>query len=240
MISGHITICKIYNDGAKEVVLDKANLITVGLGTSFCDLIQSKGSNDAGDFAPGYFQVGTGQIGGALLTTSAIFYQLSSPFSWEEYGEDTDIDVEERYRCFNASTDNGGVSYSELLLTSSVYSSMIYSGIDGFFGVLPPSRRTKYLMDSYESEIVMDEKTGNGQAITELGLFIKNPRGLSEDSPLLVAYKRFDAINKNPTFTIVVHWTIGYLGVSNATDYVYTGVALDSSRIDSIQNRRGY
>lgn len=240
MISGHITICKIYNDGAKEVVLDKANLITVGLGASFSDLLQAKGSKEAGDFAPGYFQVGTGQIGGTGLTTSAMFYQLSSPFSWEEYGEDTDIDVEERYRCFNASTDNGGISYSELLLTSSVYSSITYSGIDGFFGVLDPSRKTKFILDSFESEIVLDEKTGNGQSISELGLFIKNPRGLSEDSPLLIAYKKFDAISKNPTFTIVVHWTIGYLGVSNQPDYVYTGAAMDPRMTDSIQNRRGY
>ena len=223
MISGHITICKIYKDGTQETVLDKANLITAGLGSSLADLLQSNGSKEVGDYAPGYFQVGTGSIGYTGLTTSSIFYQLSSPFSWEDYGEDTEVDVEKLYRCFNASTDNGGISYSELLLTSAVYSSIAYSGVDGFFGVLAPNRKTKFFMDSFESEIVLDEKTGNGKSISEVGLFIKNPRGLSADSPLLVAYKRFDAIAKTPTFTIVIYWTIGYLGVSNSGDYVYTG-----------------
>jgi len=223
MISGHITICKIYNDGTKETVLDKANLITGGLGSSLSDLLQGKGSHRVGDYAPGYFQVGTGQIGYTGLETSAFFYQLSSPFSWEAYGEDTEVDVEKRYRCFNASTDDGGISYSELLLTSATYSSIIYSGVDGYFGVLSPNRKTKFFMDSFESEIVLDEKTGNGTSITELGLFIKNPRGLAEDSPLLVAYKKFTAIPKTSSFTIVIYWTIGFLGMSNSGDNVFTG-----------------
>jgi len=234
MISGHITICKIYNDGAKETVLDKANLITAGLGSSLSDLFQGKGSRYVEDYTPGYFQVGTGTIGYTGVEASAFFYQLSSPFSWEAYGEDTEVEVEKRYRCFNASTADGGISYSELLLTSAVYSSVISSGVDGYFGVLSPNRKTKFFMDSFESEIVLDEKTGNGESISELGLFINNPRGLAEDSPLLVAYKEFTAIPKTSSFTIVIYWTIGFLGVSNTGDNVFTGGARE---VDTI--RRG-
>ncbi|HIB85151.1 MAG TPA: hypothetical protein EYO59_11310, partial [Chromatiaceae bacterium] len=62
MISGHITICKVYKDGTKEVVLDKHNIITAGLGSSFLDIIQHNGSTWADDYRPRYFQVGTSSI----------------------------------------------------------------------------------------------------------------------------------------------------------------------------------
>ena len=44
MLSGHITICKVFTDGTQEVVLDKANMITAGMGSSFCDSLQGRGS----------------------------------------------------------------------------------------------------------------------------------------------------------------------------------------------------
>ena len=131
MTSGQITICKIYKDGTKEVVLDKSNLITIGLGASLSDMLQGYGSENSLDYSPLYFQVGTSYIDfdETPITTSGEFYRLSAPFDWPDYGDDTEINVEEAYRCFAASTDDGGVSYSEMLLTSSVYSSIIYSGI---------------------------------------------------------------------------------------------------------------
>jgi len=37
--------------------------------------------------------------------TSAYFYQLSAPISWDDYGHDTDVDVSEEYRMFLAESD---------------------------------------------------------------------------------------------------------------------------------------
>ena len=129
MISGHITICKIYKDGTEEKVLNRSNFITAGLGSSLSDLLEGKGSHNVDDYAPGYFQVGTGSIGYTGVATSAYFYQLSTPFDWQDYGRDTDQEVDKRYRCFVASSDDGGSTYNEMLLTSATYSSTIYSGI---------------------------------------------------------------------------------------------------------------
>jgi len=224
MISGHITVCKIFKDGTKEVVLDRENLITAGLGSSLADLLEGKGSDVIKDYAPRYFQVGTSTVDYDITdSASAVFFKLSSAFDWEEYGEDTEIPVVERYRCFVASTADYGRNYSELFLTSATFSSTIYSGTDDYFGRLQATRVTKWYMDSFESEIVLDEKSGNGKDITEVGLYIKNPRGLSEDSPLLIAYKKFNAISKEEEFSIIIHWSIGFLGVSNYPDRVYTG-----------------
>ena len=222
-ISGHITVCKVYKDGTSEVVVDRENLITAGLGYSFMNLLQGRGSSIQEDYTPRYFQVGTNDIGYAIDdSASSFFYRLSGPFDWADYGDDTDLIVEDRYRCFLASSLDE-ITYTELLLASAAPSAVIYSGTDEFFGTITPSRITKFVLDSFASEIILDEKTGNGQSISELGLFIKNPRGLAEDSPLLIAYKKFTAIPKTADFSIIIHWNIGFLGISNTGDNVFTG-----------------
>ena len=226
MISGHITVCKIYTDGTQETVLDRSNLVTAGLGSSFLDIQLNSASKEIEDYTPRYFQVGTNTIGyGSPHTreSSATFYQLSAPFDWSDYGEDTDLMLVKRYRGFNASTVDGGQSYNELLLTSATLSATIFSGVDQYFGEIKKTRVTKFFADSFESEIILDENSGNGKSISELGLFAKNPKGYSQDSPLLMAYKSFDPIAKTAEFSLVVHWTIGFLGLSTNVDDHYTG-----------------
>jgi len=232
MISGHVTVYKIYKDGTEETVLDKANLVTAGLGSSFLDIQQNAGSRFTSDYTPRYFQVGTDVItysgtreGDAIIPreSSATFYQLSAPFSWEDYGDDTDINLVKRYRGFNASTIDGGKTYTELLNTTAMLSAVVFSGEDQYFGEVTESKVTKFFVDSFESEIILDEKSGNGKNITELGLFAKNPKGFLRDSPLLMAYKDFPSVAKTEEFSLVIHWTIGFLGISNDVDRHYTG-----------------
>ena len=57
MIRGHITICKEYSDGRTEKVVDNANLITGGLGSSYIDILKGGGSRYTDDYQPYYFQV---------------------------------------------------------------------------------------------------------------------------------------------------------------------------------------
>ena len=200
MISGHITICKVYADGTREEVVHQSNLVTAGLGSSFIDIQRGSGSTHYLDYSPHYFQVGTGAIGyptAVAGSTSSTFYQLSSPLDWSDYGDDTDISVVKRYRGFNASVSpdvDSGNTYHELLNTSAPLSSTVFSGIDGYFGTVKDGRISKYFMDAFEAEIVIDENTANGQSISEIGLFSRNPKGFGKDSPLLMAYKTFAAI----------------------------------------------
>jgi hypothetical protein len=224
MISGHVTVCKVYKDGTQETVLDRANLITAGLGSSFLDIQQDAGSTYSDDYAPAYFQLGTDTIDyHTAWDTSTFFYQVCAPFGWSDYGEDTDLDIVERYRGFNASTVDGGASYTELLETSAPLSAITFSGEDQYFAKITEAKVSKIFMDSFEAQIVLDENTANGKAITEVGLFARNPKGYYEDSPLLMAYRSFAALNKTSEFSLIINWTIGFLGLTNNVDDHYTG-----------------
>ena len=228
MISGHVTIYKIYSNGTEEKVLDRANLVTAGLGSAFIDIQVGEGSIHSLDYAPHYFQIGTSDIGYTtpVRQASSTFYQLSAPLHWSGYGEDTDLKIDKVYRGFNASVSpdvDSGNTYHELLNTSASLSSIIFSGSDQYFASITEGYISKYFMDSFEAEIVLDENTANGIDISEVGLFAKNPKGFQEDSPLLMAYKKFTAVPKTKDFSIVIHWSIGFLGITDVVDRYFTG-----------------
>jgi len=228
MMRGHLTICKVYKDGTKETVLDKANLVTAGLGSSFVDIQHNSGSTYTTDYAPYYFQLGTSTIGyDTDSATSAYFYQVSTPLDWSAYGENTDLDIVKRYRGFYASSialePVSNQNWVELLNTSAPLSSTVFSGTDEYFSLIREGRVTKFFMDAFEAEIVLDEKTANGVSCTEIGLFARNPKGFYEDSPLLMAYRTFTAIPKTKDFSLVFHWTLGFLGLSTNIDDYYSG-----------------
>jgi hypothetical protein len=222
MIKGHITICKVYKDGTKETVLDRANMITAGLGSAFLDIQKGQGSRFPADYAPAYFQVGTGAPSFNAVDTSGFWYQVCAPLSWDQYGTDTDLDIQEKYRGFFASSING--AYQELEQTKAPLSSVVFSGEDGYFAEVVKGSVTKNFLDSFESQIVLDEKTANGLAITEIGLFARNPKGFYQESPLLMAYRSFNALNKTEQFSLVINWSIGFLGLdSNVDNHFHSG-----------------
>jgi len=228
MISGHVTIYKIYSNGTEEKVLDRANLVTAGLGSAFIDIQVGEGSIHSLDYAPHYFQIGTSDIGYTtpVRQASSTFYQLSAPLHWSGYGADTDLKIDKVYRGFNASVSpdvDSGNTYHELLNTSASLASVIFSGLDQYFASITEGYISKYFMDSFEAEIVLDENTANGIDISEVGLFAKNPKGFQEDSPLLMAYKNFTAVPKTKDFSIVIHWSIGFLGITDVVDRYFTG-----------------
>lgn len=224
MIKGHITICKVYSDGTQETVVNQANLITAGLGSSLVDIQMGGGSPHVDGYAPYYFQVGTNTIDYSTKfspNTSANFYTLSAPFGWQDYGDDTEFTLYKRYRGFYASSEGG--AYKEIFGTSAPLSSTIFSGSDEYFAPVTEGRVTKVFLDSFESEIVLDEDAANGKTISELGLFAKNPKGFKEDAPILMAYRSFAGVPKTKEFSLVIHWTIGFLGLSKNIDDHYTG-----------------
>jgi hypothetical protein len=231
MVKGHVTICKIYKDGTQEIVLDEDNLITAGLGYTLADIAMQAGSNFSTDYMPAYIQLGTDTIDyNTSLATSSYFYQVSAPFGFSDYGENTDLEIVERYRGALVSCTDINVSppsCSAMLFTDTFLSSTLYSGVDEYFAVVPPDSVTRFVLDSFEVAFTLNEDSGNGKAITELGLFSKNPKGLGQDSPLLIAYRKFTAINKTSDFSLVINWSIGFLGLSNNIDNFSTGGFID-------------
>ena len=230
-MKGHVTIYKVYKDGTKEVVEDSSNMITAGLGSSVVDLFQTGGSQNFNDYQPAYFQVGTNSIGyNSSLAASSFFYHLSAPLSWSNYGVDSNDTITTLRRGFNASTTDSGASYSEILFTDPTLSSTTFSATttkEAFVGV-GNSRKTKVYFDAVEIEIVLDETTANGNTISEIGLFSKNPKGLVRDTPLLMAYKKFTGIPKTKEYSLVFHWSLGFLGSSTQIDRVFTGTSEDN------------
>lgn len=224
MIKGHVTVCKVYADGTKETVLDKGNLITNGLGASLVDIQTGGGGSFVENYAPYYFQVGTDTVDYATkfsANVSSNFYRLSAAFDWEDYGQDTDCVIEKQYRGFYASS-NGG-AYAEMFGASAPLSSTIFSGTDEYFAKVTEGRITKFWLDSFEAEIILDEKSANGKTISELGLFAKNPKGFNQDSPLLMAYRSFAGVPKTKEFSLVIHWVVGFLGTTTNIDDHYAG-----------------
>ena len=217
MIKGHITICKVYKDGTKETVLDRANMITAGLGSSFLDIQKGEGSRFPSDYAPAYFQIGTGSPSFNAVDTSGFWYQVCAPLTWNQYGVDTELTIQEKYRGFYASSVIDG-GYNELEQVASPLSSVVFSGSDGYFADITKAAVTKHFLDSFEAQIVLDENTANGLAITEIGLFAKNPKGFYQDSPVMMAYRSFAALNKTKEFSLMINWTIGFLGLDSNVD----------------------
>ena len=227
MHKGHINICKIYSDGTTETVVDRANMLTTGMISSFLDIQQGLGSQDSLVYRPGYFQLGTSTLDvDVSLATSSSYYRLSAPFDWTDYGEDTDLLLYNRYRgLYASSTDPTGVApgWTEIFGTSAVVSATLFSGVDEYFAKVTDAKVTKYFLDGFEAQIVLDENTANGKDITEIGLFARNPKGFKEDTPLLMAYRSFAALTKTSDYSLVIRWSIGFLGVNNAIDPHYTG-----------------
>ena len=232
MIKGHVSVCKVYKDGTREVVVDKNNIITAGLGLAFLDMQQSIGSTDIRDYSPAYFQLGTDQIDYEGTEASSSFYQVCAPFTWVDYGEDSGLKICNKYRGFYTSSTDGGITYSELLNTSAGLSDVLLSGVDEDFACIPFENITKYRFDSFETSIYLDSDTANGKSISEIGLFAKNPKGYKQDSPILMAYNKFTAIPKQEDFDLEISWVIGFLGVASEIDNSYS----DGGSPDSITN----
>lgn len=217
MMKGHVTVCKVYTDGTEEVVVDESNMITAGLHDAFLDILHQAGSPFAENYRPRYYQFGTNTNTLPGDSTSSIFFGLSSPLSWTQYGSDSDMQLQKRYRAFPVY--NG----SELLFEDPSFSAISYSGVDEYFAEIGGEYSTRIYYDSFEAILTLDTNSGNGLTISEAGLFAKNPKGYSQDSPYLMAYKSFTGIPKTSDFSIIIRWSIGYVGISDTIDTKYNG-----------------
>jgi hypothetical protein len=217
MMQGHVTVCKVYKDGTEEIVVDESNMITAGLHDAFLDILHQAGSPFAEDYRPRYYQFGTGTNTLPSDDTSSIFFGLSSPLTWSEYGSDSDMKLQERYRVFPVSGS------SQVQFEDPTFSAISYSGTDEYFAEVGGEYSTRIFYDSFEAILTLDTNSGNGETISEAGLFAKNPKGYAQDSPYLMAYKSFSGISKTSDFSLIIRWNIGYVGISDTVDTKYNG-----------------
>ena len=204
-ITGHLKIIKVYKNKPEEVIFDDHNVIVSGMGVGLSHMFSGSGSDVITDYQIDRFQVG---LSGNDSAGSAI-YQLSGPLtSISEYGDvASNLGVVSAYQL-----KNGSVTSSK----SSVY------------GVIPFRNVTRIRDASVRYTIILDEDTANhtsyssrhgGQGLpgygnivtlSEVGLFMKNPRSAMGEAPLLVAYRKFSGILKTSDFSLVFRWTLNF------------------------------
>lgn len=180
-IQGHLQIYKVYEDNTQELVFDDHNLITSGMGFTIASMMSVSGVN-LSNYQITRFQVG---VSGDENATSAI-NDLSSPLSVGEWGANTALDIDTHDVWLNGSTATRD------------------------FGVISPALIQKLNRTTIRFVLVLDENTANGETLNEVGLFSYNPLELSTPASVMVAYRKFDNIQKTANFTLQFLWSIRF------------------------------
>ena len=188
---GHLEIIKIYDDGHEEVHFSESNVITSGLGVGLSHLFAGSGGGTISDFQILNFQVGTG---GNINSYGTSSFKLNTPLTGGTTSEYLTIGsealVEDLYpiqnRAIKASTEG--------------FVRTAFSNIQ------------KVTSNSVRFNLILDRYTANGLAteLDEIGMFMRNPRGLSTPSPILVTYRPFTGLKKTSYFSLLFKWTINF------------------------------
>jgi len=191
---GHLEVYKRFSDGEETLLFSDHNIVVSGMGVGLSRFFGGDGSPDLSAFTLGYYQVGvSGASGVEVESTFELSGALSSVDEYEE----------------------GNPLFKDLY--------QIKDGVprpNNIFGPISQSKIVHYSPGKILVRIILDEEHANnirrGNTIvplTEIGLFMKNPRnftfnGNKQDFPILVAYKNFDGIIKSEGFARVFKWLI--------------------------------
>ena len=190
-ITGHLTIVRQWNDGEEEVLLDDSNIIVSGMGVGLSYLFTGSGSDSIIDYQIERFQVGvSGPPAGGVVSS---IFELSGPLG-DEYGDGSNLFTSEETQITGASLTPNRT-----------------------FARIPANKITRIGESSVRYTIVLDEEacndlTRDGQdaSLNEIGMFMKNPTGYSDDRSLLVCYRTFSDIRKTNDFSLIFRWTLNF------------------------------
>lgn len=193
-ITGHLKISQRSSSGEEKVLFDDPNVIVSGMSVGLSYLFTASGSDTITDYQLSRFQVG---VSGNDTAGSAIF-QLSGPLSsFSEYGG----------------------TAGPLRLVSSIQIKNGSTTTSEAFALIPHSHVTRINETSVRYTIILDKDScnnitragpGTAGALNEIGLFMRNPRGMIPDQTILVAYRKFSDIIKTSDFALVFRWTINW------------------------------
>ena len=201
--TGHLQIFKLYENGEEEIVFDDHNVITSGMGVGFSHLFAASGGTSITDYQILNFLTGSGagkisdyQIlnflvgsGGSFTDYGASTYQLKLPVTTEAaYGADTTLFLETLYTIENGSPLGGPHPLARIRFSN------IHKVTD----------------TSVRYTLVLDRTTLNTKSISEVGLFMRNPRGQTPNIPILAAYRPFTSIIKTSDFSLIFRWTLQF------------------------------
>jgi hypothetical protein len=189
-VRGLLTIIKKYNDGREELVLQDHNMIVSGMGVALSEMFSAPDDASVDNFQIDRFQLG---ISGPPATgvTSSIFQLAGALQSINDYGTQTNLEIEENEQIVNTGY--------KIVPTAKI----------------PKGKINKIGNNKVRYTLVIDEEAcnslvvdGNKAAINEIGMLVKNPTLSEEPRPILVCYKNFSPIIKTRDFSIIFRWTI--------------------------------
>ena len=236
-MGGHLKVTKIYDDH-KEVILDDSNMLTQGFNVNIVSVLVGE-IMEVPSLVPGYFQLGASGMNPVVNggTASGVFYHLSAPLSTTtQYGDETPLELEKLNRSFLASTADSSASiidgtavYSEMLWlsapeASTTPSATLHSQGGEWFVPIREEHIAKNYLDSVEIRLELDKSMANDILIREFGLFSKNAVAYKNNKPFLIAYKQLNApITKKSEFSLLIEWSLGFLGNTNIYDNITPG-----------------
>lgn len=184
-IKGNLEIWKHYEDGTEELHFSEHNIITSGMGVGMAHLFTGSGAGKISDFQILNFQVGTA---GDVTDYGVSTYELKSPAGSAAYlTTGSDLLVESL-----APLKNGAVATSE------------------YFVRIPFSNIQKVTSTSVRFNLIIDTYSLLDTTINEVGLWMRNPRGMLSPTPILVAYRPFTSLKKTSTFSLILKWTLSF------------------------------
>tara|TARA_Y100000310_G_scaffold320189_1_gene376343 strand:+ start:532 stop:1113 length:582 start_codon:yes stop_codon:yes gene_type:complete len=180
---GWVDVYKQYPDGSEYLVYSDHNIVTSGMGVTLASLFASE-IQSVEDFKIDRFQIGVSgtSTDDEVVTRSA----LISPWAAGDYGVNTTLSL-----------------YSNNIWERGTLTAQVFAAI-------PSQNIVKAASDKVTFVIVLDENTGNGQNVNEVGLLSRNPLDLSPEGSVLCAYKYIPTIVKGSAFSLVIKWTIQF------------------------------
>jgi sporulation protein YlmC with PRC-barrel domain len=181
---GELEIWKVYDDcRPDECVLNDHNIITSGLGISLAYLYAGSGASSVLEYQVNMFQIGSG----TTLPAAISLQQLNDPLDADQYkSAGSLLATEER----------------QLLVNEAVTAPQTFVRI-------PYTQIQKVGSKTIRYTLIIDKNSANdlGKNLKEVGLFMKNPRGVSPEASVLIAYRQFD-LPKASDFALVFKWSI--------------------------------
>ena len=183
--TGHLQIFKLFDNGEEKLVFNDNNVITSGMGVGFAHLFAASGGTTITEYQILNFLIGSGGTANYGVST----YELRSPVLHStNWGSNTTLITEDL-----KPIENGDIKGTTLPLARIRFSNI-----------------HRVTTTSVRYTLVLDRSTLNRASINEVGLYMRNPRGVSPPSPILVAYKPFTDITKTSDFSLIFRWTLQF------------------------------
>jgi len=179
---GHLEVIKLYSDGREEVHFSDENVITSGLGYTLLKAFGTSGAGNLSSFQITYFQLGAS---GAEALQVSSRGDLSSQFVAGDY-----------------TTPNFEISTHDIDSGSGTTNAV--------FGVIPFPYIKKISPSRVMYQIFVGEQACDGQTMSEVGLFSRNPNNSATEGSYLCAYRSFNPLVKQDDFSVLFRWTIEF------------------------------